>query len=218
MTKAMGLLLAAFNYRRVAEDEFNDWYDCEHIPQRLAIPGFLNAVRWLGADDPKASVVAFDLAGADVLESPPYLAVIGENMSPWSRRVIGRCESLGRFAAEQILPGSEVGPPEAEGLLIVALNVLPEAEAEFNACYDEEHLPRLRAVPGMLCARRFRTLSGSRRYIATYHLRAPEVQASAAWREAVATPRWEKLKALTRDPLRLLLKRYHRREAHPAGG
>ena len=90
MVKPMGLLIASFNYSRVAEDEFNDWYDCEHIPQRLAIPGFISAVRWLGADDPKISVVAFDLESADVLESPPYMAVV-ERTCPRGRDASSAC-------------------------------------------------------------------------------------------------------------------------------
>ncbi|MDA8125905.1 MAG: hypothetical protein M0009_12050 [Deltaproteobacteria bacterium] len=211
MTKPMGLLIAGFNYRSVPEDEFNDWYDYEHIPQRQAIPGFLDIVRWLGADDPKVSVVTFELESAAVLSSPPYLAVVGNNMSPWSRRVIGLCENLGRFAAEQLLPGHEAGPQDAEGLLIAATNVLPEAESEFNAWYNEEHIPRLRAVPGVLCARRFRTLSGPRQYVATYHLSHPEVPASAAWQEAIATPRQRKMDTLTSDRMQFVLRRYQRK-------
>ena len=50
---AKGILIAAMNFSDVAEDEFHDWYDTEHIPERLAVPGFLNAERWLGINDPK---------------------------------------------------------------------------------------------------------------------------------------------------------------------
>ena len=31
---AKGLLLAAINFRNVAEDEFHDWYETEHLPER----------------------------------------------------------------------------------------------------------------------------------------------------------------------------------------
>ncbi len=37
---ANGLLAVAFDYTNVARDEFNDWYDTEHIPEREAVPGF----------------------------------------------------------------------------------------------------------------------------------------------------------------------------------
>ena len=32
MATPMGLLVAGFNYATVSEEEFNDWYDTEHIP------------------------------------------------------------------------------------------------------------------------------------------------------------------------------------------
>src|SRR5207302_9080488 len=57
---AKGLLIAAMDYSDVAEDEFHDWYDTEHIPERLAVPGFRNAERWLGSANPRPSVALYD--------------------------------------------------------------------------------------------------------------------------------------------------------------
>ena len=37
---AKGVLVAAFEYSNVAEDEFNDWYDMEHIPERQRVLRF----------------------------------------------------------------------------------------------------------------------------------------------------------------------------------
>ena len=42
-----GLLFTAFDFSTAHEDEFHDWYDREHIPERLGVPGFLNAQRWI---------------------------------------------------------------------------------------------------------------------------------------------------------------------------
>jgi len=47
--KAMGLLVAGFDYSPVAADEFNDWYDTEHVPERERVPGFMRIERWVGA-------------------------------------------------------------------------------------------------------------------------------------------------------------------------
>jgi len=91
-----------------------------------------------------------------------------------------------------------------------AMNVAPEAEAEFNAWYDEEHVPRLAAVPGCLTARRFRTRSGTHKYVAVYLLEAPEVCSSRAWREAADTPWTLSIRPRTSDRLRVVLRRYER--------
>ena len=44
---AKGILIAAMDFSACREDEFHDWYDLEHVPERLGIPGFLNAERWI---------------------------------------------------------------------------------------------------------------------------------------------------------------------------
>ena len=49
---AKGLLFAAFDFSTAHADEFHDWYDLEHIPERLRVPGFLNAERWIAEDNP----------------------------------------------------------------------------------------------------------------------------------------------------------------------
>jgi len=36
---ANGILVPAIDFTGFAEDEFNDWYDLEYIPERLRVPG-----------------------------------------------------------------------------------------------------------------------------------------------------------------------------------
>ena len=166
---AKGILIAAMNIGGAAEDEFHDWYDTEHLPERQRVPGFLLCQRWIGAQDPKISVATYDLDTVGVLQSPGYRAIGGENLSPWSKRVTSRVERLMRFEGEQVLPGDALPPDNAGGLLLNAMNVEPAHEAEFNEWYNTEHIPALAAVPGVLCARRFRATSANRRYVALYH-------------------------------------------------
>ena len=56
------------------------------------------------------------------------------------------------------------------GLLLVMGEPHPDAEAEFNRWYDEEHLKERIACPGILGARRFRAVEGAPRYLALYEL------------------------------------------------
>ena len=208
MSKPMGLLVAGFNYSNVAEEEFNEWYDTEHVPERLRLKGFINGERWLGANDPKISFATYDLESLAVLQTAPYLAMSGANLSPWSKRVTARCERICRFTAEQIVPGDLAAPENAGGMLFVAMNVDPEAEDDFNDWYNTEHLPRLMAVKGCLCARRFRTDGGTHKYLAIYHLESAEVSASKAWKDAVASPWTSKIIPRTGVHMRIPLRRY----------
>ncbi|HUE96499.1 MAG TPA: hypothetical protein VMN39_07550 [Longimicrobiaceae bacterium] len=207
---AKGTLIAAMNMAQAAEDEFHDWYDTEHLPERQRVPGFLVCQRWIGAHDRKVSLATYDLEHLAVLAGPAYLAIGGENLSPWSKRVTVRVERLMRFEGEQILPGDELPPDGAGGLLLNAMNVVPDVEAEFNEWYDKEHIPALGAVPGVLAARRFRGTSGNRKYVALYHLAAPEVQESEAWKKARVSDWTSRLQPHFRDHLRLVCRRYVR--------
>ena len=44
--KGRGLMVVFADVPAQYEDEFNRWYDEEHIPERLSIPGVLSAARY----------------------------------------------------------------------------------------------------------------------------------------------------------------------------
>jgi hypothetical protein len=115
-----------------------------------------------------------------------------------------------RFEGDQIVPGDQLPPAGAGGLLLNAMNIAPELEGEFNDWYDKEHIPALAAVPGVLAARRFRGTSGNRRYVALYHLATPDVVESAEWKQARQSDWTSRLQPHFRDHLRLVLRRYVR--------
>lgn len=81
-TTAKGILIAAMDFSAAPEDEFHDWYDLEHVPERLGVPGFINADRWIGIENPKISIATYDLDNVGVLHSPAYLAVGGDTDPP----------------------------------------------------------------------------------------------------------------------------------------
>ncbi len=210
---ARGLLVAAFDFSTAHADEFHDWYDLEHVPERQAVPGFGACERWIDDEASSCAVATYDLDALDVMRSAPYEAIAYDNLSVWSKRVTGMCRRRLRFEGTQITPGNVAAPAGAGGLLLNAMNVTPEAEDDFNAWYDQEHLPALAAVPGTLAARRYRSgedAEGTHRYVAIYHLESPDVTRSAAWKAAVETPWTERVRPHFRDRIRILTHRYAR--------
>src|SRR5215469_1834384 len=167
-----GLLFASFDFSSAQAEEFHDWYDLEHIPERLRVPGFLNAERWIGDEEPKIAVAIYDLESLGVLHSPAYNAIGYGNASVWTKRITTIAKRLLRFAGEQLVPGDAIAPSGAGGLLVASMNADPAAEPEFNEWYNAEHLPQLGAVPGVLCARRFSSSEADRerKYLALYHM------------------------------------------------
>lgn len=206
MSERYGLLVLGLNYSEVPQGEFNSWYEHEYVAKRAKLKGFINAQRWVGVDDPKGVFTTFDLKNADVLQTADYELILTEGAS--SQSTLAKCKTICSFEAEQTLPGTLAGPPNAGSMLIAAMNVEPEFESEFNAWYDEEHIPFLAAVPGTLCARRFRTMVGKQKYVAVYHLESPSVFHSQAFKTAVETPWTHRLRPHTSDRFFVLLTPY----------
>ncbi len=189
-----GLLLTMTEPPPAMEEEFNAWYDTEHMAERLAIPGFISARRWVY---PRAKpgtgkyLATYELTSADVLTTPEYISHVGEHFTPWTKRCIGRLSVFRRWAATQTVPGTAQPAPEARALMVAMGDSPAEHEAEFNKWYDEEHLPILAVVPGVLSARRFFDPTGKPRHIALYELTDRAVIRSPQWQASVETP-WSK--------------------------
>lgn len=201
MTANMGLLLTLTEPPVAMTEEFNAWYDSEHMAERLSIPGFLSARRWERECPPGEGryLATYELTSPAVLESPGYLAHVGDNQTPWSKRCLGHTTVFRRWACEQIVPGNRA-PDERAGAVFLACGDVPaEHEEEFNRWYDIEHLPLLLQVPGVLGARRFRASSGSPRYIALYDLADPWVAEHPAWKSATRTEWSQRIDAITAD-------------------
>src|SRR6478735_3295835 len=120
---AKGLLFASFDFTNTHADEFHDWYDLEHIPERLRVPGFINAERWISDENPNVTVATYDLDTLGVLKSAPYLAIGGANASIWTKRVTAMAHRIMRYEGEQLMPGDLAAPAGAGGLLIASMNV-----------------------------------------------------------------------------------------------
>ena len=210
MSERFGLLLSCFDYSLVAEDEFHDWYDTEHIPERERVPGFLACRRWLAADRRKGSIATYDLSGVAVLRSPGYLAIGYENNSPWTRRVGWNCIKLLRFEGEQIVPGNALAPAGADALLVWAFDLEDVAEGALLDWYRDSR--RTLVSPGgpVLSARLFRATASTHRYVALYHLADTGVIDLVEWHQRVEIPWTQRLAAHERNRFRMVGRRYVR--------
>jgi hypothetical protein len=80
---------------------------------------------------------------------------------------------------------------DAKYLYVVMMDVEPHKEALFNKTYDEEHIPVLTKVPGVVSAARYKTSDqGVARYLAVYELESPDVPNSEAFRKASDSGEW----------------------------
>jgi hypothetical protein len=106
-----GLLLVTMEPPAGLEEEFNDWYDHEHLPQRMRVPGFETGARFVCLEGWPRWLALYDLTSLAALRAPEYLAVSLANATPWSRRIAARTIGRSRVEAEQIAPGSNILSP-----------------------------------------------------------------------------------------------------------
>jgi hypothetical protein len=106
-------------------------------------------------------------------------------------------------------------PVSTRYAFIACMDVDPDKEDVFNEVYDQEHVPTLLKVPGVVSVTRFvnqpltMVMAGERRtieapgepkYSAVYEIESPDVLVSDAWAQAIDRGRWpEEVRPYTKN-------------------
>jgi hypothetical protein len=93
-----GMLLTSMNVDAAGEAEFNRWYDREHLEERVAIPGFLEARRYVAHDGNPKYLSLYSTETFEVLDSPAYRTALA-NQTAWSKANIARFKDMIRGVA-----------------------------------------------------------------------------------------------------------------------
>jgi hypothetical protein len=88
-----GMLLTSMNIDAAHEAEFNRWYDREHLEERVAIDGFLEARRYVAHDGNPKYLSLYSTETFDVLDSPAYRTALA-NQTAWSKTNIARFQNM----------------------------------------------------------------------------------------------------------------------------
>ena len=93
-----GMLVTSMNIDPSDEQEFNRWYDKEHLAERVAIEGFLEARRYMAHAAEVKYLSTYTTETFEALNSPAYRHVLA-NQTDWSKRNISRFQNPGRVIA-----------------------------------------------------------------------------------------------------------------------
>jgi len=88
MIEAKALMTAWIHVPPEREEEFNAWYDTEHVPDIVALPGFLLGRRYACNDATPKYLAWYDVAHEKV-EPGPHLQKYVAEQTPWFRRMAG---------------------------------------------------------------------------------------------------------------------------------
>lgn len=140
-------------------DEFYAWHGEEHMPERVAIPGFLRGRRYVAI---RAGLEFFNLYEAQshaIVTGPDYQHRLN-NPTPWTRATVRHFHKVARAICKV---GASFGELQAGLIGTFRYDVPDEQAEEHQRVLSEKLLPDLRKVRG----------------IAGAHLLVADVEASA---------------------------------------
>src|SRR4029077_14235912 len=68
-----GAMVLYYDIVREVLEDHDDWHTHEHFPERVGIPGFLRASRWVTLGDGPRYLVVYEVEEVGVLSDAPYL-------------------------------------------------------------------------------------------------------------------------------------------------
>jgi hypothetical protein len=198
------------------EDEYNKWYNEQHAPDVVAIPGFVTAQRFVKTDLPLYRMVD--------LQVPKYLVIykiVTGDLEAVFKEVARRLETKETVMSPTFDSKTSVSyvyklfRPEIKGVggepdgakpgpkqtyyQVVFTAMVDGKEDEFNKFYDNHHAPELAAIPGFISAQRMilaRPTSASipaSKYLALFKVETSDLAAvkQAATRPGTTSPAFD---------------------------
>jgi hypothetical protein len=92
------MLLTSMDIDPSHEADFNRWYDREHLLERVAIEGFLEARRYVAHQGSPKYLCLYSTATFEVLDSPTYRTAL-RNPTDWSKKNLARFKNMIRAVA-----------------------------------------------------------------------------------------------------------------------
>ncbi|CAM5222622.1 hypothetical protein CDEF62S_01168 [Castellaniella defragrans] len=128
------------------DDEFLEWHVHEHIPDRIALPGFLRGRRYVALDGFPKYFNFYETASVADLDSPAYRRSLN-HPSEWTGRVVRHFSDTSRTICQVATTQGN-----GEGVVLEALQLttkLPAAEFKDRLAGKLTTLPPGRGVTGI---------------------------------------------------------------------
>ena len=182
--KGTGLMMVWVDVPSEREEEFNHWYNEEHLPELLAVPGVLNAARYEAVMSGPKHLACYELESPSVVETTAFTS---RTPTEWAQkigpRVIG--SNLINNVYQMIHPtdlNSDIsGSDMAQALQIGRMDISPENSDEWNKWYSGVYVPNYEKVPGCTRGRRWKAVKGQPSYAVVYEFEHEKVSESAEW-------------------------------------
>ncbi len=144
-------MLLLFDVVEDAVPEHDEWHTREHLPERLAIPGFVRGTRWVASSGHPRYFVMYEVEELAVLTSDAYLERLN-NPSPWTAKMMPSYRGMARGFCS--VAGS-FGLGMGHAGLLIRFSPAGEAVSGLRKWLLQDILPRLPARSGVGSAHLF---------------------------------------------------------------
>jgi len=139
---------------------FQEWHNCEHIPERLSIPGFLAGRRYRVVGDACRFFMFYETEGPEVLGSAAYLAALNRP-TPWTQESLRHFRRPLRSAYRKVVEHGKAPDVEASYLAAYRFDLADHQQGSEGVAHAAAWLMATSQVAGMQRARLYERDSGS---------------------------------------------------------
>ncbi len=182
--KGTALMMVWADIPAEKEEDFNRWYNEEHLQELLSVPGILNAARYEAVRSGPKHLACYELESPAVIETDAFK---NRPRTEWGARVspsiIGTnfINNVYEMIYPDALNDSIAGADMAPALQIGRMDISPENEDEWNRWYSGVYVPNYEKVPGCIRGRRWRVVRGQPKYAVVYEFEHEGVSDTDAW-------------------------------------
>ena len=196
-----GLLVIWADVDEDYRTQYLKWHNCEHMTERVSIPGFHVGMRYQGIGEAPDFIMYYETEDSKIMATETYLNA-QNNPSPLTSDAITHLKNVVRAIYSLLFAEGEKAPTEAHYLYLIRFNAVSGSEKEVIQWFREDHLKKISAVPGVYRVRLYEMDDevsnittaerkvhgggpGQKRFLAYYEMASPDLPDSKAW-EAVA--------------------------------
>ena len=199
--EAKGLLAIWADVDEDYRIEYQKWHNCQHMIERVSIPGFQVGRRYQGIGEAPDFLMYYETDDSKVMAGGSYMHAIN-HPTPWTREAITHLKNIVRSIYSLMSSAGQKAPTEACYLFLIRFNLKPGDENKLIQWFKEEHLSRVTAIPGVYRARLYEMdddvssisteerkihggKAGLQKYLAFYEISGLDLLEGKEWKDSM---------------------------------
>ena len=182
--KGTGLMIVWVDIPADKEEDFNRWYNEEHLAELLSVPGVLSAARYEATRSGPKHMAVYELESPDVVKTEAFTSrprtewgsrvspsLIGTNFMNNVYEMIHPISLTDEIAESGMAPALQIG----------RMDVPAANDKEWNDWYSGVYVPNYEKVPGCFRGRRWKAVRGAPTYATVYEFENEKISETEEW-------------------------------------